>query len=107
MVLSRLAGEHLQGKDDNINADQPLAGHSPLDERAQKARALAATHKAAPPVAQQAAPGAASLCFTCGGELSTKIWLGQKQDETRQGLRRAGQTARFLPLPANATKIAC
>jgi hypothetical protein len=38
----------------------------PLDPA--HARALAATHKAAPPVTQQAAPGAASLCFTCGGD---------------------------------------
>jgi hypothetical protein len=37
-------------------------------------------------------------------ELATKIWLGQKQDEARQILRRAGETAR-LRLPANAAKI--
>jgi DNA-binding CsgD family transcriptional regulator len=37
-------------------------------------------------------------------ELATRIWLDQKQDEARQNLRRAGQTAR-LRLQANAAKI--
>ena len=38
-------------------------------------------------------------------ELATRIWLGQKQAEARQSLRRAGSSARFLRLPATAAKI--